>query len=65
VFLFVCFTHFLGFKGFLRTQIVFVCFTPDFLGFKDFKEHKFYLCVLLTFEMLKQLGKGLNLKFKL
>jgi hypothetical protein len=42
-----------------------VCFTPDFLGFKIFKEHKFYLCVLLTFEMLKQLSKGLNLKFKL
>jgi hypothetical protein len=28
VFLFVCFTYFLGFKEFLETQDIFVCFAP-------------------------------------
>jgi hypothetical protein len=28
IFLFVCFTHFIGFKEFLKTQVVFMCFTP-------------------------------------
>jgi hypothetical protein len=48
VFLFVCFTHFLGFKDFLKTQVLFVCFTQDFLGFKEFlKTQIVFMCFTL------------------
>jgi hypothetical protein len=66
VFLFVCFTHnFLGFNDFLKTQPVFVCFTQDFLGFKEFLLTQFVFVCFTPFEGLRQLSKGLKLKFRL
>jgi hypothetical protein len=32
----VFYPHFLGFNEFLKTQLLFVCFTQDFLGFEEF-----------------------------
>jgi hypothetical protein len=65
VFLFVCFTHFLGFKEFLKTQVVFVCFTQDLLEFKEFLKNTSCICVFCPIVMLRSLSKGLKLKFKL